>query len=348
MLWNKKKNRKLHKDRTLVIDFCNAHNNIYFYGAGNVAKKLIRYFNDEDIPVAGLIVSNGCKKYENIEGIPIYELKDVSFCNGCGVVLAVSEKKQDEIRLELFNLGIKENDVFSQKIFGCGDSTSESDAYYGTKQKGLYFQDNLELDNLGLKYGTDKASDRHDYLRGYELFLERYKNEKITVMELGVEKGQSLKMWTEYFPNAHLLGVDINPECSIFSDERTDIIIADLSDLSELDKLAQFRAKIIIDDASHLWSHQIKALSVLFPSMPRGGIYICEDLGTSFYRYKNSHEADATIRGYDFCSAITKAMNGGKEELVGIESDFEEEIMEIAQNLDMISFIYGSCIMIKN
>lgn len=340
--------KKLHKDRASVISFCNAHNKIYFYGAGKVSKELIRYFEDEDIRIEGLIVSNGCRKSAEFGGKPVYELREIPLDNKCGIVLAVSEKYQNEIRNELINLGIEETNIFSQKIYYCGVNTSEEDWYYGTKNKGLYFQNYTELDKLGLKHGTDKASDRHDYLRGYEVFLKEYKNEEITVMELGVDKGQSIKMWTEYYPNAHLYGVDINPDCRAFAGERTDIIIADLSDLSELEKLAQIHAKVIIDDASHWWSHQIKALSVLFPSMPRGGIYICEDLGTSFYRHKNSAEADAPIRGYDFCSAIAKAMNGGRAELTGIESDFEEEIMEIAQNIDMISFIYGSCIMIKN
>ena len=43
-----------------------------------------------------------------------------------------------------------------------------------------------ELDALASQYGTDKASDRHDYMRFYEFFLRPFKNDEFTLLELGV------------------------------------------------------------------------------------------------------------------------------------------------------------------
>jgi hypothetical protein len=39
---------------------------------------------------------------------------------------------------------------------------------------------------------------------------------------------------------------------------------------------------LIVDDGSHLTSHQIKSLELLRPKLKPGGIYILEDIHTSF------------------------------------------------------------------
>ena len=85
------------------------------------------------------------------------------------------------------------------------------------------------LDNLGLKYNTDKASKYkrrdnivpgHDYLRHYEIFLSTLRDEKFTLVELGCYTGASLKMWKEYFPQAHIIGVDLNEKLSSLEQDR--------------------------------------------------------------------------------------------------------------------------------
>ena len=49
-------------------------------------------------------------------------------------------------------------------------------------------------------------------------------------MEIGVYHGNSLKVWKDYFPNAEIYGIDIDPSCKKFEDERTKIIICDQND----------------------------------------------------------------------------------------------------------------------
>jgi len=59
-----------------------------------------------------------------------------------------------------------------------------------------------ELTKLADKYKTDKGSLKHLYTVYYYKLLNHLRYENITLFEIGVDKGYSLLMWREYFPNA--------------------------------------------------------------------------------------------------------------------------------------------------
>jgi hypothetical protein len=69
------------------------------------------------------------------------------------------------------------------------------------------------LNEIGLKNNTDKSSTIHDYLKKYEKYFPFKRDDKITLLEIGVLNGSSVKSWKEYFVNANIIGVDINPDC---------------------------------------------------------------------------------------------------------------------------------------
>jgi hypothetical protein len=139
------------------------------------------------------------------------------------------------------------------------------------------------LDELGLKYNTDKASDRHDYLDIYESVLRDFRDDTFVLLDLGVgvapAEFASTLMWSEYFPNAQVVGVDIQDYVS--PSERIEFLRTDLSGLDALEVLASRRPKVVIEDASHMWAHQIISLVYLLPAVQPGGVYIWEDLHTS-------------------------------------------------------------------
>lgn len=144
-----------------------------------------------------------------------------------------------------------------------------------------------DLHNFGLKYNTDKAGRGHDYLRLYEFFFSRFRDDAFTLLELGVgpyhKIGASLYTWKAYFPKAHIVGVDIKMDAAKVAEERIAIELGDLGVVGYLDEIAaKYKPRVILDDASHHWSHQILALERLFFSLELGGIYIVEDLHTSF------------------------------------------------------------------
>ena len=81
-----------------------------------------------------------------------------------------------------------------------------------------FFCDSVELDAIGIKHSTDKCSMVHNYLGKYEFFLQRFRYQPIRLLELGVFKGASLRMWQEYFPHVEIFGVDIAADARKYMD----------------------------------------------------------------------------------------------------------------------------------
>lgn len=157
------------------------------------------------------------------------------------------------------------------------------------------------LDEIGVKHNTDKSSESHDYLKHYEEVLSPYKDQPITIMELGVgavsNLGKSVFTWREYFTQANIVGVDKKEVSRTVAGERLAIEIGDCGHPDFLSTVAmKYQPDIIIDDASHKWSHQILSFEYMFPHLQPNGIFIMEDLGTSFEpynempRYADHHE----------------------------------------------------------
>lgn len=147
------------------------------------------------------------------------------------------------------------------------------------------------LDEIAIRAMTDKASNGHNYTRVYETYLERMRDQPLLIFELGIggyqypdRGGQSLRMWSEYFPHARIVGIDCYEKVGMDTDRVT--IVKGSQDNPEF--LADLVAThgvpdLIIDDASHLCELTIKSFEILFPMLKAGGLYFCEDVHTSFW-----------------------------------------------------------------
>src|ERR1700712_2107712 len=97
-----------------------------------------------------------------------------------------------------------------------------------------------DLDAIGTRWGTDKSALGHNFLVFYEKFLNGLRNRgNLRVLEIGVYSGASLRMWEEYFPNAVIVGLDINPEARVHASPRCPVVIADQSDIAALASLVR-------------------------------------------------------------------------------------------------------------
>lgn len=345
--------KKIHRYRDEILKFCSQHSRIIIYGTGWVGRAVFQYLTEEKIDIFAFCVSDNCMVKDKFCDKKVYELGKFSFKNRDGIILAVGFSLQDEIISNLQAVQFPLRDVYVQQIY-CRNSNPQIIEACLLEKKStdeLYFEKFLCLDKLGRKFGTDKNSKAHDYLRKYEFFLNKWKSEKINVLELGVFEGGSLNMWGEYFSNATIYGVDITEKCTQFEGGNRKVLIQDLADENGLEDLGKIHPSIIIDDASHFWSHQIKALYHLLPHLQKGGVYILEDLGTSFSSYRNMNYDDASITAYDFCSAIAEVVASGEMlrsfHLQASLWPLKQEIEFLAQQISMISFIHESCIIVK-
>jgi hypothetical protein len=109
----------------------------------------------------------------------------------------------------------------------------------------------------------------------------------VTIVEVGVQKGGSLEMWSKYLPaNSRIIGIDIDPDCAKiqYSQPNIEVIIGDQSDPqfwnTFLGKVKDI--DIFIDDGGHYMEQQINTFKAVFPKLKTPGLYICEDTHTSF------------------------------------------------------------------
>jgi hypothetical protein len=171
-----------------------------------------------------------------------------------------------------------------------------------------------ELEKIYYSHKGRRILKWHHYLSIYDrhfqpyktLALDRLNNStniapegKLRILEIGVQNGGSLQMWRRYFDaKAVIFGIDIDPRCKEFEEEDCQIRIGDQSDptflRSVIDEMGGI--DIVIDDGSHIASHQLASFRFLFPLLVQEGIYICEDLHTSYWDdWEGGYKKDGTF-----------------------------------------------------
>jgi hypothetical protein len=139
----------------------------------------------------------------------------------------------------------------------------------------------------------------HHYFEIYHRHFERFRGRAPVVVEIGVFHGGSLQMWRDYFgKGAQIVGVDVNPECRMLAGESMTVVIGDQADRRFLAELrGRFpRIDILIDDGGHTMEQQIATFEELYPHVQPNGVYLCEDLHTSYMaEYGGGHLREGTF-----------------------------------------------------
>lgn len=136
--------------------------------------------------------------------------------------------------------------------------------------------------------GTDKG----DYKSYIDLFYEyqfaHFRHKNISLLEIGVRHGASIRLWSRYFEDAELLmGIDNGSDLTITQDlpvqrnwtkgDNVKFMIADAYTENTSNKIEE-KFDIIIDDGPHyLWS-QIRFIKLYSTKLKHGGIMVIEDL----------------------------------------------------------------------
>ena len=170
-----------------------------------------------------------------------------------------------------------------------------------------------DLCRLGKKHKTDKPD--HGYTRVYFHIMKAWKDRPVSLFEIGIYRGDSLRMWQEYFVKGKIFGIDNGrklPDSEVrysyrnenpskddlrllqtgqlskhnkfdwVKGDRIKCFIADQrSSLQLRNALSYFKYKrfnFIIDDGQHYQEHQQKSLGLLFKNVKPNGYYIIEDV----------------------------------------------------------------------
>ena len=132
-----------------------------------------------------------------------------------------------------------------------------------------------------------------NYFPVYEKHFGLIRNKPIKILEIGVLNGGSLEMWRYYFPEATIVGIDIDPNCKQHEQEGINIRVGDQTDekflQSLIDEFGDF--DLIIDDGSHHVNHVNKTFQFLFSKLANDGIYFIEDTHAAYW---SSHGGSIT------------------------------------------------------
>lgn len=133
------------------------------------------------------------------------------------------------------------------------------------------------------KYGSDKGTNGHGYGPFYEQWLPD--NPK-KILEIGVNKGASIRAWREIFPNAEVHGLDLFVLDPIPADIPGAIFWqGNQTDQYMLTQLRNQNFDLIIDDGSHNTRDQ---LVTFFSLIQSNCVYIIEDLHCQFNPFFNT------------------------------------------------------------
>tara|TARA_B100001769_G_scaffold208526_1_gene167963 strand:- start:49 stop:834 length:786 start_codon:yes stop_codon:yes gene_type:complete len=148
---------------------------------------------------------------------------------------------------------------------------------------------------LNFFYKTKNQSIKYKkYFNVYETVFKKFKEKKITFVEIGLFHGGSLEIWRNYFgKEARIIGIDNNPECKKFEKDGFEIFIGDQnSDVFWKDFFKKVgNVDIILDDGGHSNNQQISTTINTIPNINDNGLLIIEDTHTSYMQeFGNPHK----------------------------------------------------------
>ena len=162
------------------------------------------------------------------------------------------------------------------------------------------------LASLCDKYGSDKGTEgsistpypwpAHTYAQFYEQIFSHCRESITSVLECGIgtnnptltstmgaqgAPGASLRVWRDYFPNANVIGVDIDREI-LFSDERIATYFVDQTNQQTVREMwvaiGDPEMDLIIDDGLHTFVAARSFFEASVTQLKPAGIYVVEDV----------------------------------------------------------------------
>ena len=206
-----------------------------------------------------------------------------------------------------------------------------------------------------------KVSDKWSiYLSEYGRLFQQYRHAPVRLLEIGIQNGGSLDIWSKFFPKAQqIVGCDINPDCAhlTYKDPRISVVVGDAnSDAAQaavLSHSAEF--DLIIDDGSHLSSDIVKSFARYFPYLLDGGIFVVEDLHCSYWKQFEGGLFDpfSSMAFFKRLADVVSHEHWGVEKtssaiFTGFFERYDFQIdAEILRHIHSIEFINSMCVIRK-
>jgi Methyltransferase domain len=205
----------------------------------------------------------------------------------------------------------------------------------------------VSLRQIALEQGTDKEGP-HSYTDAYERHLGHLRRRPITLLEIGIggysdpsQGGASLRMWKEYFPLGKIIGLDIADKTSL-AEDRITILQGNQADRAFLERIADEHGPfdVVIDDGSHRCRHVIASFEALFPRLADDGIYVIEDLQTSYWEtYGGSSGTDRSGTSMAYLQSLVDGLNFAEFDIPGYQPTYTDRWVKAVTFYHNLAFI---------
>lgn len=294
---------------------------IKLWGMGSGAKNMINFLmSSGDFEVLGVTDSfvSGGSETDFYRNVPIYtpeKWRNID-CD-YAVICAVNHEKELKEKIVGGKLGVDSEKIYFSKEFKIL-MVSKIYSDYQNNDLWKYFISNHHK----------PISKWIDYFRVYDKYFAKYRNTDVVMCEIGVCKGGSLQMWKKYLGgSATIIGIDINEKCKQLEEDQIHIEIGSQSDARFWDVIKQKYPKIdiLLDDGGHTMEQQIATFENMFGHISDGGIYLCEDVHTSYWgKYGGGYKKSSSYIEYtkDFIDAINAYHSETKELPISDNSNY--------------------------
>jgi len=133
---------------------------------------------------------------------------------------------------------------------------------------------------------TDKNT-LHSYLDTYTMLFSSKKETAKNVLEIGIQRGGSIKLWRDYFTNAIVYGIDVEKlEPQVPSCLQTDSSVVLYTEVDAYNTIwvkekfidTGLKFDILIDDGPHSYISMVRFIELYLPILEQNGILVIEDI----------------------------------------------------------------------
>lgn len=200
-----------------------------------------------------------------------------------------------------------------------------------------------DLEQLFVKYNTDKQYEHHDYSSVYDPLFGPKREHVKKLLEVGIgtvnpemesnmsylgddyKPGASLRAWRDFFPHAEIVGLDIDPNVMITDEPRITTYLANSTNSESITalKFPMNSFDVIIDDGVHDYVSQQRTLLNLWPYLKSGGTYIIEDV------YIEPGQTNPIVDGHGAINPTVQALLASPNSKVVKTGDLDHSVLKI-------------------
>ncbi|WP_312472012.1 glycosyltransferase [Brucella sp.] len=199
------------------------------------------------------------------------------------------------------------------------------------------------------------------YLNEYDNIFTKYRSKNVRFLEIGIQNGGSLEIWSRYFAKGEIfIGCDINERCRDLNyiDDRIHVVVGDANSETTYQSIIALSKNfdIIIDDGSHKSSDIIKSFAFYFKNIVNGGTYIVEDLHCSYWKNFEGglfypHSSISFFKNLvDIVNHEHWGIEKSRKSLIeGFIDKYELNLDdEVLSSIHSIEFVNSMCVIYKN